>query len=159
MAGQGGADKTTERAADSAAAQTAQGNAAPISEQLDRLSVATIETALDLLEAGDELPVMLAADCSEQLYLFSDDTPDGCYRAGCEQVAALGADCTRYVLLYDGVVQEDEAGASVAALLFEFAERGMAHAWSGCLPYERDEGGGVRTGELFAGGEERLLFA
>ncbi len=160
--GEGGVARQDDagKAAESAAGGAGgRGDAAGISEQLDRLSVATIETALDLLETGDELPVMLAVDCSGQLYLFSGDTPDGCYRAACEQVAALGAACTRYVLLYDGVVQADEASAGVAALLFEFAERGMEHAWSGCLPYGRGADGGVQAGEPVAGGEERLLFA
>ncbi len=132
---------------------------AHISEELDRLSIALIETAIDMMEAGDVLPVMLAVDCSERLYLFSDDTPDGCYRAACEQVAALGAECTRYALLYDGVVQEDELDAGHAALLFEFAERGMEHAWSGCMLYGRDEAGAIATGEPFPGGAEALLFS
>ena len=132
---------------------------AQISEELDRLSVALIETAIDMLEAGDTLPVMLAADCSERLYLFSDDTPDGCYRAACAQVAELGRECTRYALLYDGVVQQDEADAGVAALLFEFAERGMEHAWSGYVPYRRAEDGAIATADPQPGGAEALLFS
>lgn len=130
-----------------------------ISAELDGLSVALIGTALDLLESGGEVPVMLATDAEEGLLTFEDDTPDGCYRAAREQVASLGASCTRYVLLYDGFVQDDEADGGHAALLFEFAERGMENAWSGYVLYRRADDGSVEVTDPYPAGAEELLFA
>ena len=112
-----------------------------------------------MVDAGDDVPVMLAADCADELFLFSDDTPDGCYRAACEQVGKLGADCTRYALLYDGVVQEDEADMGRQALLFEFAERGMDCAWSGYVLYAREPDGTLAAADPQPAGAEELLFS
>ena len=129
-----------------------------ISPELDSLSVALIGTAIDLLESGDAIPVMLATDTEDGLLTFEDDTPDGCYRAACEHVGELGAACTRYALLYDGFVQEDEADEGHAALLFEFAERGMDNAWSGYVLYRRAGDGGIEVTDPYPAGAEELLF-
>ncbi len=131
---------------------------AEISAELDQLSVALIETAIDMMEAGDVLPIMLALDCSSQLYFFEDDTPDVCYRAACEKIAEFKSECTRYVLLYDGMVQTNDNSPSEPALLFEFAERGMAHAWSGYVLYRRAKNGKIETSDPAPAGEESLLF-
>ena len=130
-----------------------------ISPELDQLSVALIGTALDLLESGGEVPVMLACDAEEGLLTFEDDTPDGCYRAACEHVAGLGAACTRYALLYDVFVQEDEADEGHAALLFEFGERGMQNAWSGYMFYRVADDGSVEVTDPLPAGAEELLFS
>ena len=129
-----------------------------ISPELDGISVALIGYAIDLLEAGAELPVTLASDAEDGVVSFEDDTADGCYRAACEHVAGLGAACTRYALIYDGVVQEDPAQPACDALLFEFAERGMPHAWSGYVLYRRAADGSIEVTDPLPGGEEELLF-
>ena len=131
---------------------------AQISTELDQLSTALLQCAIDLLETEGEVPIMLACDCEEGLATFEDDTPDGCYRAACEHIAALGAECTRYALLYDGFVQEDENDPGQAALLFEFAERGSEHAWSGYVLYRRDDAGNLEFTDPLPGGEELPLF-
>ena len=94
-----------------------------ISTELDQLSIALIQTAIDMLDVHDDVPVMLAVDCDGELLTFEDDTPDGCYRAAREQVRSYGKDCVRYALLTQGFVQEDETDSGQPALLFEFAER------------------------------------
>lgn len=140
---------------------------AQISEELDGLSVALIQTAIDMLDAGDAVPVMLAVDTDagassapRALLTFEDDSPDGCYRAAREHVATLGDSCTRYVLLYDGIVQEDEADPGQPALLFEFGERGMENAWSGYVLYRpADDGTGYEVSDPFPAGAEDLLFS
>lgn len=129
-----------------------------ISPELDRLSIALIQTAIDMLDAHDDVPVMLAVDCDEELLTFEDDTPDGCYRAAREQVRDYGKDCTRYALLTQGFVQEDESDPGHPALLFEFAERGMDCAWSGYMLYQRAEDGTVEVTDPLPAGEEDLLF-
>ena len=63
---------------------------AEISAELDQLSIALIQTAIDMLDAHDEVSVMLAVDCDDELLTFEDDTPDGCYRAAREQVRDYG---------------------------------------------------------------------
>lgn len=131
---------------------------AEISNELDKLSVALIQTAIDMLDARDDVPVMLAVDCDEELLTFEDDTPDGCYRAAREQVREYGASCTRYALLYAGFVQEDESDPGHPALLFEFGERGMECAWSGYMLYQRDADGLVEVTDPLPAGEEDLLF-
>jgi hypothetical protein len=132
---------------------------AEISTELDQLSIALIQTAIDMLDAGDDIPVMLACDCESELLTFEDDTPDGCYRAACEHVASLGAACTRYALLYDGVVQEAEDDPGSEALLFEFGERGMENAWSGYMLYRRADDGAIEVTDPYPAGEEMLLLA
>ncbi len=131
---------------------------ADISNELDQLSVSLIQTAIDMLDAHDDVPVMLAVDCDTGLLTFEDDTPDGCYRAAREQVREYGSQCTRYVLLTQGFVQEDEADSGHPALLFEFAERGMDCAWSGYMLYQRDQDGVVEVTDPLPAGEEDLLF-
>lgn len=131
---------------------------AEISKELDQLSVALIGTAIDLMDSGDAVPVMLAVDCEDELMTFEGDTPDGCYRAARAQVAELGERCTRYALLYDGVVQESENDPGSPALLFEFGERGMENAWSGYLLYRRAKDGTVEVTDPLPAGEETLLF-
>lgn len=131
---------------------------AEISAELDQLSVALIQTAIDMLDAHDEVSVMLAVDCDDELLTFEGDTPDGCYRAAREQVRDYGRDCTRYVLLAQGFVQEDEADSGHPALLFEFAERGMDCAWSGFMLYQRGEDGHIEVSDPMPAGEEELLF-
>ena len=131
---------------------------AEISAELDALSVSLIDSALAMLEEQNSLPVMLAVDCEEEIATFEDDTPDGCYRAACEYVAKLKDQCQRYALLYDGFVQDDEEDASMPALLFEFAERGMEHAWSGYMLWQRAQDGGIEVTDPLPGGAEELLF-
>lgn len=131
---------------------------AEISSDLDRLSIALIQTAIDMLDAHDDVPVMLAVDCDDELLTFEDDTPDGCYRAAREQVREYGRRCDRYVLLTQGFVQEEETDAGHPALLFEFAERGMDCAWSGYMLYQRDDEGHVEVTDPMPAGEEELLF-
>lgn len=131
---------------------------AEISPDLDRLSVALIQTAVDMLDAHDDVPVMLAVDCDDELLTFEDDTPDGCYRAAREQVREYGRQCNRYALLTQGFVQEDETDAGHPALLFEFAERGMDCAWSGYMLYQRDAEGQIEVTDPMPAGEEELLF-
>ena len=129
-----------------------------ISTELDQLSIALIQTAIDMLDVHDDVPVMLAVDCDGELLTFEDDTPDGCYRAAREQVRSYGKDCVRYALLTQGFVQEDETDSGQPALLFEFAERGMDCAWSGFMLYRRDEDGHVEVSDPLPAGEEELLF-
>ncbi len=131
---------------------------AEISKELDQLSVALIGTAIDLMDSGDAVPVMLAVDCEDELMTFEDDTPDGCYRAARAQVGELGEHCTRYALLYDGVVQESENDPGSPALLFEFGERGMKNAWSGYILYQRAQDGTIEVTDPLPAGEETLLF-
>lgn len=131
---------------------------ADISPELDRLSVALITTAIDMLDAHDDVPVMLAVDCDTELLTFEDDTPDGCYRAAREQVRGYGKDCTRYALLTQGFIQEDETDPGHAALLFEFGERGMENAWSGYMLYQRAADGSIEVTDPLPAGEEELLF-
>lgn len=129
-----------------------------ISKELDDLSIALIQTAIDMLDAHDEVPVMLAVDCDEELMTFEDDTPDGCYRAAREQVREYGPACTRYALLTQGFVQEDESDPGHQALLFEFGERDMDCAWSGYMLYQRAEDGTIEVTDPLPAGEEELLF-
>lgn len=131
---------------------------AEISPELDQLSIALITTAIDMLDAHDDVPVMLAVDCDDELLTFEDDTPDGCYRAAREQVREYGKDCTRYALLTQGFVQEDETDAGHPALLFEFGERGMDNAWSGYMLYQRADNGAIEVTDPLPAGEEDLLF-
>lgn len=132
---------------------------AEISPELDQLSIALIQTAMDMLDAHDDVPVMLAVDCDDELLTFEDDSPDGCYRAAREQVRDYGKQCTRYALLTQGFVQEDETDPGQPALLFEFGERGMDNAWSGFMLYQRDEDGHIEVTDPLPAGEEELLFA
>lgn len=129
-----------------------------ISPELDQLSVALIQTAIDMLDSHDDVPVMLAVDCDDELLTFEDDTPDGCYRAAREQVKDYGKDCNRYVLLTQGFVQTEEDDPGQPALLFEFGERGMDNAWSGYMLYRRTEGDEVEVTDPFPAGEEELLL-
>lgn len=131
---------------------------AEISPELDQLSIALITTAIDMLDVHDEVPVMLAVDCDDELLTFEDDTPDGCYRAAREQVRDFGEACTRYALLTQGFVQTNETDSGHAALLFEFGERGMDCAWSGYMLYQRADDGGVEVTDPLPAGEEELLF-
>lgn len=131
---------------------------AEISPELDQLSIALITTAIDMLDAHDDVPVMLAVDCDDELLTFEDDTPDGCYRAAREQVREYGKDCTRYALLTQSFVQEDETDAGHPALLFEFGERGMDNAWSGYMLYQRADNGAIEVTDPLPAGEEDLLF-
>ena len=136
---------------------------AEISEELDALTCDLIGAAIEMLEglgAGEEFPVLLATDCEDEVAAFGDDTPDGCYRAAVEYVAGLRAACTRYALLYAGVVAEEGADAGGSdALVVEFAERGMEHAWSGYVLWRRNADGTVEVTDPLPAGEEELLFA
>ena len=129
-----------------------------ISNELDALTCDLIGAAVEMLETGDALPVMLALDCEDDILTFEDDSPDGCYRAACEFVADAGKKCTRYALLYAGYVQEAEDDPGADALLVEFAERGMECAWSGYLFYRANADGGVEVTDPLPAGEEELLF-
>lgn len=129
-----------------------------ISAELDALACDLIGAAIELLEAGQELPVMLALDNEAEVLTFEDDTPDGCYRAACDYVAGCGKKCTRYALLYAGYVQESEDDPGNDALLVEFAERGMSCAWSGYVLYRFASDGAVETTDPLPAGEEELLF-
>ena len=130
-----------------------------ISPELDALSCELIGAAIGQLEETGALPVLLAVDCEDDFFAFEDDTPDGCYRAACQQVADLGAACTRYALVYDGVVQEDDTDPGSPAIILEFAERAMEHAWSGYLLYRFAADGVVEVSDPFPAGMEELLFA
>lgn len=123
------------------------------------LSNAMLDTAIDLLDAGDDLPVLLATDAEEGVLSFEDDAPDACYRAACEHVGELGAACTRYVLAYLGEVCEEEGSPAEDALLFEFGERGMPNAWSGYLLYRRADDGSLEVTDPQPAGEEPLLLS
>ena len=129
-----------------------------ISGQLDALCVGLIDEALWMLDAGEDVVVLLATDAQDDALGFEDDTPDGCYRAACEHIAGLGAACTRYALLYAGAVQHSAGESARDALLFEFAERGMPHAWSGYVLCGRDDDGRVWAGEACPAGACELLF-
>lgn len=131
---------------------------ADISDELDQLAVSLVQAAIDLLDAGEDVPVMLAVDGEEGFETFEDDSPDGCYRAACEQVANLGDACTRYALLYSGVVQDEGMDEGMPALLFEFAERGMDNAWSGYLLYRKGKDGSYEYTDPYPAGQEELLF-
>lgn len=130
-----------------------------ISDELDKLSVSLIQTAIDMLDVHDSVPAMLAVDCDDELLTFEGDTPDGCYRAAREHIHELGARCTRYAILTQGFVQEDETDSGHAALLFEFAERGMKCAWSGYMLYQRAQDGTIEVTDPQPAGEEETLFA
>lgn len=130
-----------------------------ISPELDALSCELIGVAIDQLEAEGSLPVLLAVDCEDDFFAFEDDTPDGCYRAACQQVVSLGAKCTRYAIVYDGVIQEDEEDAGSPAIILEFAERAMKHAWSGYLLYRYREDGVVEVTDPLPAGMEEPLFS
>ena len=132
---------------------------AEISPELDELSCNLIGIAIDMLERGLDVPVLLAVDCEDTYTSFEGDSPDGCYRAACERVAELKKDCARYALVYMGVVQESENDAGSDALLVEFAERGMEHAWSGYMLYRNAADGSLEVTDPLPAGEESLLFA
>ena len=130
----------------------------PISDELDILSRELIGEAISRLEADGALPVLLAVDCEDEFFAFEDDTPDGCYRAACMQVGTLGERCTRYAIAYDGVIQEVETDAGSPAIVIEFAERGMEHAWSGFMLYRRAADGCIEVTDPLPAGAEELLF-
>ena len=129
-----------------------------ISQELDELSCNLIGMAIDILEAKGEVPLLLAVDGDDEAYAFDDDTPDGCYRAACEQIAELGPACNRYAMAYEGVVQEDELDSGEPAILFEFAERDAGPAWSGYMLYRRRDDGLLEVTEPLPAGEEEPLF-
>ena len=129
-----------------------------ISAELDEMTCDLIGAAVDILEAGDEVPVMVALDSEPDVLTFEDDAVDGCYRAACDYVHTAGKKCKRYALLYEGVVQESESDEGSEALLVEFAERGMECAWSGYILYRRTPDGFVETTDPLPAGEEELLF-
>ena len=131
---------------------------AGISPELDELSCGLIGFAIETLETAEGLPVLLAVDCEDEILAFDDDTPDGCYRAACDQVGAFGSACTRYAIVYDGFVQADLTDQGCPALLIEFAERGMDDAWSGYLLYRYSEDGVVEVSDPLPAGAEELLF-
>ena len=130
-----------------------------ISPELDALSCELIGAAIGQLEDEHKLPVLLAVDCEDDFFAFEDDTPDGCYRAACQHVADLGSACTRYALVYDGVIQEDDSDSGHPAIILEFAERDMSHAWSGYLLYRYTDDGIVEVSDPFPAGMEVPLFS
>ena len=105
------------------------------------------------------MPVLLAMDCEDEFLTFEQDTPDECYRAACEHVAKAGAACLRYAIVYDALVQEEQNKDASAALVVEFAERGMLKAWSGYMLYRRAEDGAIELSDPLPAGQEELLFA
>lgn len=132
---------------------------AGISKELDALACNLISIAIEHLEADGSLPVLLAADCENDILTFEDDTPDGCYRAACQQVRQLGSTCNRYAIVYDGIVQADESDPGAPALLVEFAERGADEAWGGYLLYRRATDGSLEVADPLPAGAEEPLFA
>lgn len=131
---------------------------AEISAELDQLACELIGAGIEMLEAGEPVEALVATDAEPDAASFEGDTPDGCYRAACDHVRSLGRACTRYALLYAGVVQEDEADPGQDALFVEFGERGMECAWSGYLLYRRTRRGRIEVTDPLPAGEEALLF-
>lgn len=129
-----------------------------ISTELDKLSCELIEAAANMLEEKETLPVLLAMDCEDGFLIFEDDTPDECYRAACEYVIAKEQACSRYAIVYDAEIQENEQDEASAALVVEFAERGMSHAWSGYMLYRRADDGVIELSNPFPAGAEEALF-
>jgi len=129
-----------------------------ISAELDALACDLIGAAIEVLEAKEQVPVMLALDCEDDILTFEDDTPDGCYRAARDYVHGRGKACKRYAMLYAGYVQEHENDPGSDALLIEFAEREMPCAWSGYVLYRTAADGAVEVTDPLPAGEEELLF-
>ena len=108
----------------------------PISKELDQLTCDLLGQALDALASGEEVPVLVACDAGDgpEVVAFEDDGEEECLEAARDYVRALEG-ALRYVVLYDGAVEEGEQGYH-RALLIEFAEAGSACAWSGYVLYE-----------------------
>ena len=139
-----------------------------ISQELDNMACELIAFAVTAFEQAQEsqqtqtaqiMPVLLAMDCEDEFLTFEQDTPDECYRAACEHVAKAGAACLRYAIVYDALVQEEQNKDASAALVVEFAERGMLKAWSGYMLYRRAEDGAIELSDPLPAGQEELLFA
>ena len=130
---------------------------AQVSQELDALTCGLIGEAIKILETQGSLPVLLMTDCVQDVFVFEDDDPDGCYRAACQQVCDLGAQCNLYAIAYEGVVQEDESFSGDPAIIFEFSERSTQEAWSGFMYYRRTKEG-IEVSDPYPGGEENPLF-
>lgn len=131
---------------------------AQVSPQLDKLTCDLIGETINIMELEGKIGVLLATDCSDELYAFEDDEPDGCYRAACQQVVDLGSECNLYAIAYEGLVQEDESSQGDPAIVFEFSERGAGEAWSGFMYYRRTKEG-LEVSDPYPGGAENSLFA
>ena len=129
-----------------------------ISPELDELCTSLIGLCTDLLDADGSLDVTLATDADGEFMSFADDDAESCYRAACDHIADLGAACTRYAIAADGLVIAAD-GEPASAIVFEFAERGMDHAWSGYVPYRLDADGALEVSDPEPGGAAALLFA
>lgn len=129
-----------------------------ISPELDALACELIAAGAQILSQSEQMPVLLAMDCEEDFLTFEDDTPDECYGAACQQVVEAGKLCSRYAIVYDALIQETQDSEASAALVVEFAERGMEQAWSGYMLYRRADDGCVELSDPLPAGAEETLF-
>ena len=146
----------TQQAQQTQAAQTAQ--TAKKAQQTQTAKAQQPQQAQQV-QTAQIMPVLLAMDCEDEFLTFEQDTPDECYRAACEHIAKAGAACLRYAIVYDALVQEEQDKDASAALVVEFAERGMLKAWSGYMLYRRAEDGAIELSDPLPAGQEELLFA
>lgn len=149
-----------------------------ISKELDEMCCALIGRMLELWASGTEPEVTLVVGgtCSE-IFTFSQDEPDQCLEAARAAVRAMSGNVAkldprysnteidRYALAYSGVVTVDEdgiptdneSGRLCDALILEFGEQTMAHAWS-CVTLVDVTGTDLMYSDPYPGGEvERLL--
>lgn len=129
-----------------------------ISSELDALACELIAAGVQILEQTETMPVLLAMDCENEFLTFENDTPDECYAAACKRVADAGELCNRYAVVYDAIIQEEQNTEASAALLVEFAERGMPQAWSGYMLYRRADDGCIELSDPLPAGAEESLF-
>ena len=104
----------------------------PISDELDSLTVALIDYALDALATTGELSVSLAlGDDEGNATLLSSDGDDfdesideahaTVSRSAGKKVEGLKGACVRYAVAYDGAIDEEGTGYE-PALIVEYGE-------------------------------------
>lgn len=121
----------------------------PITDELDGLTCALIDYALECLACSGELPVSLAAaDKAGRSTLLSFDDED--FEESIEEARSqvrrsaagkggldgLSGPCVRYAIAYDGAIDEGRDEGYVPALIVEYGEQGLSQGYSAYLTYE-----------------------
>lgn len=133
----------------------------PISPELEALGQQILDESFYILVQDRELwPLALyeTLDGEQHCVSFSEDEQAECLLAA-RAYLKQQKNVLRYVLSYDGLIQGEEDSELYPAVIFEFAERGMSHAYSGYCAYQLAQDGKdfLCSAPKSAGIEESLL--
>lgn len=133
----------------------------PISAELEALGQRVLDESLHILSQKQELWPLVCyetLDGEQNCVSFSEDEKAECLEAARAYLKEQD-NILRYVVSYDGVIQDEDDLELYPAVIFEFAEQGMSCAYSGYCLYQLAQNGEdfLCTEPRSAGVEELLL--